>query len=257
MLQASDWRPNTVSNESKVEMVTRVCKEEYMSAGCIDWVKVSKLTGLDQLEFMELCDMEDYKSQWIYDPKTFSWDDANRMTDFIAANYPGTLPVNYRAVSNYMWIKIGDCIHMHNMLQGKFRWTNAVINRIAQMRSQGHKFRYIANQLSPLLGASDVSSAYSRHTRVHTPISEEEKQRTAELVDKYVGKVPVKEVLQKVKSESTSWSYSVTRFAGRYIQTHSYYKKRLVGMDLAEITDPILAGKLTVRQAAAELDITT
>ncbi|KAJ2377038.1 hypothetical protein IW150_001621, partial [Coemansia sp. RSA 2607] len=193
MLQASDWRPNTVSNESKVEMVTRVCKEEYMSAGCIDWVKVSKLTGLDQLEFMELCDMEDYKSQWIYDPKTFSWDDANRMTDFIAANYPGTLPVNYRAVSNYMWIKIGDCIHMHNMLQGKFRWTNAVINRIAQMRSQGHKFRYIANQLSPLLGASDVSSAYSRHTRVHTPISEEEKQRTAELVDKYVGKVPVKE----------------------------------------------------------------
>ncbi|KAJ2394695.1 hypothetical protein GGI05_001921, partial [Coemansia sp. RSA 2603] len=81
-----------VSNESKVEMVTQVCKEEYMSAGCIDWVKVSKLTGLNQLECMAVCDMEDYKSQWIYDADTFSWDDANRMTDFIAANYPGTLP---------------------------------------------------------------------------------------------------------------------------------------------------------------------
>ncbi|KAJ1842144.1 hypothetical protein LPJ73_005892 [Coemansia sp. RSA 2703] len=182
-------------------MVTRVCKEEYMSAGCIDWTKISKLTGLNQLECMELCDMEDYKSQWIYDPKTFSWDDANRMTDFIVAKYPGTLPVNYRAVSNYMWIKIGDCIDMHNMLQGKFRWTDEAKDRVVQMRSQGHTFRYIAKQLSPLLGASTVSSTYYQYTRVHTPISEEEKQRITELVDKYVGKVPIKEVIQKVKND--------------------------------------------------------
>ncbi|KAJ2374673.1 hypothetical protein IW150_002973 [Coemansia sp. RSA 2607] len=194
MLQASDWRPSTVSNESKVKMVTRACKEEYISAGCIDWAKVSKLTGLNQLECMEVCDMEDYKSQWIYNPKMFSWDDANRMTDFIAANYPGTLPVNYRAVSNYMWVKIGDCIDMHNMLHGKFRWTDEIIERVVQMRSQGHKFRYIGNQLSPLLSTSTVGSAYSKHTRVHTPISKEEKRHITELVDKYVGKVPVKEM---------------------------------------------------------------
>ncbi|KAJ1859692.1 hypothetical protein LPJ73_001732, partial [Coemansia sp. RSA 2703] len=76
-------------------MVTRVCKEEYMSVGCIDWTNISKLTGLDQRECMESCDMEDYKKRWVYDADTFSWDDANRMTDFIAANYPGTSPVNY------------------------------------------------------------------------------------------------------------------------------------------------------------------
>ncbi|KAJ1842136.1 hypothetical protein LPJ73_005894, partial [Coemansia sp. RSA 2703] len=237
-------------------MVTRVCKEEYMSAGCIDWVKVSKLTGLDQLECMKLCDMEDYKSQWIYDANTFSWDDANRMTDFIVAKYPRTLPVNYRAVSNYMWIKIGDCIDMHNMLQGKFRWTDEAKDRVVQMRSQGHTFRYIAKQLSPLLGASTVSSTYYQYTRVHTPISEEEKQRITELVDKYVGKVPIKEVIQKVKNDSASWSHSVTLFTSKYIQSHAYYKKRLAGMDLTEITDRILSGKLTVKQAAAELEIT-
>ncbi|KAJ1852213.1 hypothetical protein LPJ73_002871 [Coemansia sp. RSA 2703] len=213
MLQASDWRPSTVSTKSKVDMVTRVCKDEYISAGYIDWTKVSKLTGLNQLECMEVCDMEDYKRQWIYDPKTFSWDDANRMTDFIAANYPETLPVNYRAVSNYMWVKIGDCIDMHSMLQGKFRWTDDIKDRVVQMRSQGHTFRYIANQLSPHLSASTVNRAYFRHTHVHTPISDEEKQRITELVDKYVGKVPVKEVIQKVKSESASWNGPLRRLS--------------------------------------------
>ncbi|KAJ1718591.1 hypothetical protein LPJ53_006435, partial [Coemansia erecta] len=152
-LQTTDWRPSTMSRETKVEMVTRVCRDEYVSAGFTDWAKVSKLTGLDQRECLEICELDDSKERWIYDAETFRWDDANRMTDFIKANYPRSSAVNYRAVSNYLW---------------------------------GHTFVYIAKQLSPILTAARAGRVYNKHTHERIPISEEDKQQVMELVDKYV-----------------------------------------------------------------------
>ncbi|KAJ1723770.1 hypothetical protein LPJ53_001938, partial [Coemansia erecta] len=236
----------TMSHESKADMVTRVCREEFVSPGCIDWAKVSKLTGLDQRECLETCELDDGKERWIYDAETFRWDDANRMTDFIKANYPGSSTVNYRAVSNYLWVKLEDCIHMHNLLQGKLRWTDDVIKRVTQMRSQGHKCAYIAKQLSPTLGPKRVSYACCNHTRKHNPISEEEKQQIKELVDKYVGKVPAKEVLLRVKRESASWNQDILAIAHSIHQWHPYYKDRIAGMDLTDIADRILSGKHVV-----------
>ncbi|KAJ2266342.1 hypothetical protein GGH14_006371, partial [Coemansia sp. RSA 370] len=62
--------------------------------------------------------------RWIYHPDEFSWDMANRMTAYINDNYPKPLPVNYTAVSNYMWIEIGDCVKMASLLRGEIVWTD-------------------------------------------------------------------------------------------------------------------------------------
>ncbi|KAJ2755367.1 hypothetical protein GGI19_001719, partial [Coemansia pectinata] len=51
----------------------------------------------------------------------FSGNMASRMTGFIKEHYPASTPVNYRAVSNFMWVTMEDCTHMHSMLHGRFK----------------------------------------------------------------------------------------------------------------------------------------
>ncbi|KAJ2779028.1 hypothetical protein GGI15_004006, partial [Coemansia interrupta] len=117
-------------------------QDEYLSLGSIDWAKVSKLTGLNQRECLEACELDEGKERWTYSPETFRWDDANRMTDFIKDTYPGPSPVNYRAVSNYLWIKLEDCLTMHNLLQGKIQWTDDVLDRVTQMHLPSFVFDF-------------------------------------------------------------------------------------------------------------------
>ncbi|KAJ2357040.1 hypothetical protein GGF43_001705, partial [Coemansia sp. RSA 2618] len=85
-----DWR--TVSNE---------VQRQYEQQQSVDWAVVAKAVGRSERECLEVNQFCVDKSHWIYDPDTFSWEMAGRMTSFIEQNYPKPLPVNYTAVSNY------------------------------------------------------------------------------------------------------------------------------------------------------------
>ncbi|KAJ2799046.1 hypothetical protein H4R20_004587, partial [Coemansia guatemalensis] len=92
-----------------VDAVDSEVKRQYEQRSVIDWAQVSQAVGLSELQCLEICQFNEGKVRWVYGPDTFSWDTANKMTAFIEANYPTPIPVNYRAVSNYMWVDADDC----------------------------------------------------------------------------------------------------------------------------------------------------
>ncbi|KAJ2328443.1 hypothetical protein IWW51_001203 [Coemansia sp. RSA 2702] len=133
--------------------VSHAVKKQYTQHQSVDWARVSESVGLSVHECLEANQFSDGKARWIYDPDTFSWDMANRMTKFIETNYPRPLPVNYTAVSNYMWIERDDCIKMAGLLRGEMTWTEDAVAKVVELRSQGTKYKDIARQLSPNLTA--------------------------------------------------------------------------------------------------------
>ncbi|KAJ2421255.1 hypothetical protein GGF41_003940 [Coemansia sp. RSA 2531] len=117
--------------------VTSEVQMQLESSGTVDWSHVSQTTGLGLRECLELSQYDDGKASWHYDPDSFSQGMADRMTDFIKEHYPAPVPVIYRAVSNFMWVAMDDCICIHDMLQGKFKWTEADYERATALRAKG------------------------------------------------------------------------------------------------------------------------
>ncbi|KAJ2305207.1 PHO85 cyclin-1 [Coemansia sp. RSA 2706] len=142
------------------DAVSHAVKKQYTQNQSVDWARVSESVGLSERECLEANQFGDGKAWWIYDPNTFSWDMANRMTAFIQTNYPRPLPVNYTAVSNYMWIERDDCIKMAGLLRGEMTWTKDAVAKVVELRNQGMMYKDIARQLSPNLTAEKVSYAY-------------------------------------------------------------------------------------------------
>ncbi|KAJ2803888.1 hypothetical protein H4S07_004359, partial [Coemansia furcata] len=125
------------------------------------------------------------------------------MVEFIKEHYPVPAPVNYRAVSNFMWIEMEDCIRMHGLVQGKFKWTEAERERAAALRAQGLTYKDIARNLSPTLSGRSVDTALSRHLSKPAlePISADELREISRLVDEYAGKYPVSEINDKIRTQ--------------------------------------------------------
>ncbi|KAJ2368453.1 PHO85 cyclin-1 [Coemansia sp. RSA 2610] len=148
----------------------RMTTELFELIASYHWARVSESVGLSERECLEANQFGDGKAWWIYDPNTFSWDMANRMTAFIQTNYPRPLPVNYTAVSNYMWIERDDCIKMAGLLRGEMTWTKDAVAKVVELRNQGMMYKDIARQLSPNLTAEKVSYAYLAHIfmQLHT-----------------------------------------------------------------------------------------
>ncbi|KAJ2308669.1 hypothetical protein IWW55_000298 [Coemansia sp. RSA 2706] len=141
------------------DAVSHAVKKQYTQHQSVDWARVSESVGLSERECLEANQFGDGKARWIYDPDTFSWDMANRMTTFIEVNYPRPLPVNYTAVSNYMWIERDDCIKMAGLLRGEMTWTEDAVAKVVELRNQGTKYKDIARQLSPNLTARKTRGA--------------------------------------------------------------------------------------------------
>ncbi|KAJ2361492.1 hypothetical protein H4S01_005239 [Coemansia sp. RSA 2610] len=178
------------------DAVSHAVKKQYTQHQSMDWAQVSESVGLSERECLEANQFGDGKARWIYDPDTFSWDMANRMTKFIKTNYPRPLPVNYTAVSNYMWIEPDDCFKMASLLRGEMTWTKDVLAKAVELRGQGMMYKDIARQLSPNLTAEKVSYAYRRHTKPiqHVPLSAEVKQQIRALVDRHAEQLPYLEL---------------------------------------------------------------
>ncbi|KAJ2692353.1 hypothetical protein H4218_006360, partial [Coemansia sp. IMI 209128] len=137
-------------------LVTSEVKRQLGLSGAADWSQVSQETGLSIRECLELGQHDDGKARWHYDPDTSSQAMMGRMTSFIKEHYPAPTPVNYRAVSNFMWVVMEDCIHMHEILQGKFKWTEANLERAAALRAQGLTYKEVARRLAPVLSDTNV-----------------------------------------------------------------------------------------------------
>ncbi|KAJ2831827.1 hypothetical protein GGI24_001451 [Coemansia furcata] len=135
--KARSCRLNRISKRKQVtdkpeSLVTGEVKRQRKSSGAVDWSLVSQATGLGIRECLEQSQYDAGKANWRYDLDSFSQSMAGRMVGFIKENYPVPVPVNYRAVSNFMWISMDDCIRMHDMLQGKFKWTDLIGNYLAK-----------------------------------------------------------------------------------------------------------------------------
>ncbi|KAJ2737109.1 hypothetical protein H4R23_001898, partial [Coemansia sp. Cherry 401B] len=133
------------------DAVSHAVKKQYTQHQSVDWARVSESVGLSERECLEVNQFGDGKARWIYDPETFSWDMANRMTAFIETNYSPPLPVNYTAVSNYMWIEPDDCVKMAGLLRGEMTWTKDVLAKVVELRGQGMMYKDIARQLPTML----------------------------------------------------------------------------------------------------------
>ncbi|KAJ2420215.1 hypothetical protein GGF41_004337, partial [Coemansia sp. RSA 2531] len=141
--------------DDRVNLVTSEVQRQIKSNGAVGWSQVCQATGLGMHECLELSQHDVGKASWHYDPDSFSHSMVDRMTSFIEEDYPALAPVNSRAVSNFMWVAMGDCIRIHNVFQGKFTWMDAEYEQAEALRAQGLTFKEVARRLSPMLSGQN------------------------------------------------------------------------------------------------------
>ncbi|KAJ2120065.1 hypothetical protein IW147_005360 [Coemansia sp. RSA 720] len=178
------------------EAVSHEVQKQYEQQHCVDWTGIAHLLGLTERECLEANQFNTGKARWIYHPDTFSWDMANRMKTFIKDNYPEPLPVNYTAVSNYMWIVMSDCVKMASLLRGEMVWTAETIAKVVKLRKNGMVYKDIARQLSPVLNKSKIVGAYYGHikSKVNAPLTCKEKHRIKEMMNTHAEQMPFTEL---------------------------------------------------------------
>ncbi|KAJ2802181.1 hypothetical protein H4S07_004755, partial [Coemansia furcata] len=175
--------------DDREKLVTSEVQRRLESNSTVDWSQVSQATGLPMRECLELSQYDAGKAGWRYDPDSFSQSMVDHMVGFIKEYYPLPVPVNYRAVSNFMWISMEDCVRIHGLVQGKFKWTEAERERAAALRARGLTYKEVARHLSPTLTVAGVSGALIGHLLKPAlePVSDDELGEISRLVDEYAG----------------------------------------------------------------------
>ncbi|KAJ2018117.1 hypothetical protein GGI06_002772 [Coemansia sp. S85] len=202
-------------------LVTSEVQRQLGLGGAADWSQVSQAAGLGLRECLELSQHDDGKARWHYDPDTPSQAMIGRMTSFIKGHYPAPTPVNYRAVSNFMWIVMEDCIQIHEMAQGKFKWTEANVEQAAALRAQGLAYKEISR-----------------------------------LVDEYAGKHAVIDIATKIcKQLKFGGRRSIYSAINLCIAVHPHYQAKVRDIDYSNLANRIAKGQTTVTLAAKELDV--
>ncbi|KAJ2882927.1 hypothetical protein H4R27_003117 [Coemansia aciculifera] len=247
--------------DDRESIVTSEVQKQLETSRTVDWSQASQATGLGLRECLELSQYDISKARWNYGPDSFLQSMADRMTGFIKEHYPAPVPVNYRAASNYMWGDMDDCIRIHDMLQGKFKfkWTDAEYERAGALRAQGLTFKEVAQHLSPTLGEKSVANALKRHSSpkpVQKPTSADELNEISMLVDEYAGKHPTIEIINKIRTQLSLGNrnnyHSI--LAGR-IAAHPHYQSKLRDIDYEDLANRIATGQTTVVLSAKELDV--
>ncbi|KAJ2032957.1 hypothetical protein H4S03_005975 [Coemansia sp. S3946] len=248
--QALDERVNSVTSEAQRQIKLN---------GAVDWSQVCQATGLGMHECLELSQHDVGKASWHYDPDSFSHSMVDRMTSFIEEYYPAPVPVNSRAVSNFMWVAMGDCIRIHNVFQGKFTWMDAEYEQAEALRAQGLAFKEVARRLSPMLSGQNVLAALKRYAwskKVRTPYTSHRMEEISELIDQYAGKCPVDEILSKISKRIGKSVYKnhyyVTVFR---LAAHPHYQTKSHNIDFNDVANRIVTGQITTKLAAKELDL--
>ncbi|KAJ2714878.1 hypothetical protein H4R19_001502, partial [Coemansia spiralis] len=147
------WSPDDLTQLQQLAAGYRGAPVDWQLAcgSGIDWEQVSRAVGVDVRQCLELSQIDEGKGRWIYDPDTFSWATAERMKAFIADNYPAPTTANFRAVSNYLWLDMDDCIHLEGVLRGEMERTDELRAKITEMRRLGMTYKDIGLRLSPCI----------------------------------------------------------------------------------------------------------
>ncbi|KAJ1816880.1 hypothetical protein LPJ75_001881 [Coemansia sp. RSA 2598] len=152
------------ASSSESDLVSR-CVEEMVAAQpdryppSVDWSTVSARVGLSVQRCLELNRYSGSKASWVYSVETFEWDRAEHMRQYIVSNYPKPTPINFVAVSNYLWTDMTDCISMYGLLCGRFEWTQEVLTKIGQLVGMGWTDESIASYLSPVMTGTRIAHA--------------------------------------------------------------------------------------------------
>ncbi|KAJ2061151.1 hypothetical protein GGI17_003261 [Coemansia sp. S146] len=240
-------------------LVTSEVQRQLESSGIVNWSQISQATGLGMRECLELSQYDVGKARWQYDSGSFSQDMADRMTGFIEEHCLAPTPVGYRAVSDYMWVAVEDCIRIHDMLQGKFKWTEADYERATALRAQGLAWKEIARYFSPMLTGHNVSDALKRYSLskpARKSVSVDELDEISRLVDEYAGKYPVVEIIDKIRTQlnlSNRRNYYST--VPSCIAAHPHYQTKIRDIDYNDLASRIATGQTTVKLAVKELDV--
>ncbi|KAJ2075967.1 hypothetical protein GGH13_000230 [Coemansia sp. S155-1] len=183
---------------------------------------------------------------------------ADCMTKFIKEHYPVPTPANYRAVSNFIWVAMDDCIRMHDMLQGIFKWTEEKYEQAAALRSQGLTYKEVAWQMSPALSRKAVNNAlrkYSSPKQVLEPISADELQDISRLVDEYAGKYTVAEIMDKIRTHFNLVNRLEIYTVAECIAAHPHYEEKLADIDYSDLANRIQNKQTSVILTAEELNV--
>ncbi|KAJ2337154.1 hypothetical protein GGI00_000417 [Coemansia sp. RSA 2681] len=166
---------------------------------------------------------------------------ADHMSSFIDEHYPSPAPVNYRAMSNYLWIDVDDCMCMYGISRSKFKWTTADLERAAELRAQGLTFKEVARHSSPRLSAVSIHYALQRHShsKPAAVLSSADKLREiSRLVDKYARKYSVVEIIAKIRTQLSL--ASKPSYYGRIaslIAAHPHYQAKLRNIDYTDLAN--------------------
>ncbi|KAJ2840576.1 hypothetical protein FBU31_000301 [Coemansia sp. 'formosensis'] len=245
--------------DDREKLVTSEVQRQCESCGGADWSLVSQATGLGTRECLELSQYDVGKASWHYDPDSFSQRMFDRMTGFIKEHYPAPVPANYRAVSNYMWVDMEDCIRIHDMFKGRFKWTKDDYEQAVALRTQGLTYKEIAWRFSPSLSVGRLAYDLRRHLwpkRVQELISAEKLKEISRLVDEYAGKYLVVDIIDKIRSQlniNNRRNFRSTVISR--ITAHAHYKAKIRDIDFDDLAYRIATGHTTAKLAAKELDV--
>ncbi|KAJ2796751.1 hypothetical protein H4R20_005432 [Coemansia guatemalensis] len=169
--------------------ISQCVKEAVQEHGKVDWVQISQQTAFPIRYCLEQNRYNEGKSRWKYDAATFRWSQAQVLLHFINEHYPAPTPIDFVAVSNFLWLYPADCIKMYELLRGQFDWGAAEIAKASRLSSEGWSNAQIARQLSPTMGGRRVRIAL-RQSRACLPeiklpseIDPVSVERVRELVD--------------------------------------------------------------------------
>ncbi|KAJ2553883.1 hypothetical protein IWW35_001583 [Coemansia sp. RSA 1878] len=227
------------------EAVSREVQKQYEQHQRVDWTNVAQQLGLSERECLEANQFNGGKARWIYDPDTFSWDTADRMAQFIKDNYPKPVPVNYTAVSNYMWTDKSDCVKMTSLLRGEVTWTAEALALVVRLRDSGMKFEDIAHQLSPTVSASRVTATYhkQKNPHVYQPLLDTDRQQIKDIMDTrahYMDFADLRAlVIQSMPNANKSALYTFVDSHGAALPA---YKERLKNSNVEHIASQIMSG---------------
>ncbi|KAJ1963642.1 hypothetical protein GGI12_001939, partial [Dipsacomyces acuminosporus] len=184
--------------EINTEDVNTEVEKQLKDSGKVDWELVSKNTGIDVVQCLELCKYDEGKSSWVYDSDTFSWEQAQKMRVFILRYYPSVkAPVSFHAVSNFMWIKSDDCIQMNDLLLGKFEWTVDALNKLCELSTTGMSNKEIAKKFSPTLTEGRVALAIQFIKKKENPkssLTAESRQLIQQIINDNAGTLTIIEL---------------------------------------------------------------
>ncbi|KAJ1906901.1 hypothetical protein LPJ81_001084 [Coemansia sp. IMI 209127] len=151
-------------------LITNIVEQQVQaSGGAVDWALVSQQSGFTIQQCLEQSLYDENKRPWKYTTTAaFDWELAQSMYQFVVQFYPQPTPINFTAVSNFLWISIVDCLHIFDILRGRINWSPNTVETVRTLWAQGWTSELIARQLSPTLSAAAFERQWVRIGRTNS-----------------------------------------------------------------------------------------